>query len=825
MTRIRTHAAISMFFVMAAQYCQTALAQEWKQLGKNIDGIYVEEWFGGKVSLSKDGKSLAASAVFSDNYRGRIRVYDYIKSSKNWVQRGFPIRGDYQGDNFGQSVVLSGNGMRLAIGSPFSYSSDSVYLARGDVKVYDWDLISKSWKQMGTDIYAEASRDRAGASVALSTDGSVLAIGAPYNDGASGKTTENAGQVRVFDWSSSTNMWIQRGTDIDGENYYDFSGTSVALSGDGTVVAIGAPYNDGTSIDKDVSTDTRTNWRGFDGGQVRVYRWISSRWSKLGNDIDGTTVNGGFGETIALSEDATMLAVAAPGWGTDVGVVKIMSWNGVNWIQKGQSIVRPSDQGFYDFPVAMSSDGSHVAVGMPAEPATNATGSVTVYKFTGSAWEQDGETIIGDAVSEYAGSSVSLSGDGSVVAFGAPEHDGFANKTGSVRVFASPRATSSPSNQPSTTPSTRPTRRPTRPPVTKPPTRRPTRPPVTKAPTRNPTRRPSLKPTRTPTGRPTRKPTRFPTKLPTLWPTRSPTRRPTKRPSRKPTRIPTGRPTKQPTKTPTKLPTGRPTRLPTKIPTKLPTRWPTRSPTKVPTRVPTRRPSFKPTRVPTKSPTTRRPATRFPTRPPTKPPTTRRPATRFPTRPPTNPPTTRRPATRFPTRPPTKPPTTRRPATRFPTRPPSKRPTMKPSRQPSAPNLPTQRPTSALISDFTQKPTRKPSRLQPTTEAPTRRPTMRPRPTVGPTSIPTSALQRPFAERKTDELVEACMNEIFVKSNCECSESQRICIKSTIQVNCYKFKSNIKKRKFRRQLNQRIRQGCELQAHGGNLRRFVRRPE
>ena len=36
-------------------------------------------------------------------------------------------------------------------------------------------------------------------------------------------------------------QWSQRGADIDGEASYDHSGNSVSLSSDGTIVAIGAP--------------------------------------------------------------------------------------------------------------------------------------------------------------------------------------------------------------------------------------------------------------------------------------------------------------------------------------------------------------------------------------------------------------------------------------------------------------------------------------------------------------------------------------------------------------------------------------------------------
>jgi hypothetical protein len=65
---------------------------------------------------------------------------------------------------------------------------------------------------------------------------------------------------------------IQRYDDIDGEMALDNSGHAVAMSGDATTVAIGAPYNNG---------------RGTRSGHVRVFRDTGSAWLQLGGDING----------------------------------------------------------------------------------------------------------------------------------------------------------------------------------------------------------------------------------------------------------------------------------------------------------------------------------------------------------------------------------------------------------------------------------------------------------------------------------------------------------------------------------------------------------
>ena len=90
-----------------------------------------------------------------------------------------------------------------------------------------------SWAPKGADVDGEAAEDNSAASVALSADGTILAIGAQYNDG----NDTNSGHVRVYEWNDAA--WAQKGADIDGEAAGDESGQSVALSANGAIVAIG----------------------------------------------------------------------------------------------------------------------------------------------------------------------------------------------------------------------------------------------------------------------------------------------------------------------------------------------------------------------------------------------------------------------------------------------------------------------------------------------------------------------------------------------------------------------------------------------------------
>ena len=111
--------------------------------------------------------------------------------------------------------------------------------------------------------------------------------------------------------TSATSLNAQIGSDIDGEAADDYSGFSVSLSSDGTIVAIGARYNDGN---------------GSFSGHVRVYQYASSTWSQLGSDIDGEAANDNSGHSVSLSSDGTIVAIGAKnngGNGSDSGHVRV----------------------------------------------------------------------------------------------------------------------------------------------------------------------------------------------------------------------------------------------------------------------------------------------------------------------------------------------------------------------------------------------------------------------------------------------------------------------------------------------------------------------
>jgi hypothetical protein len=276
-----------------------------------------------------------------------------------------------------------------------------------------------SWIQLGNDIDGEAGYDYSGFSVSLSSDGSIVAIGALDN----GNNGNISGHVRVYLWNGSN--WIQRGSNINGEAGGDQSGYSVSLNNDGTVLAIGALYNDGN---------------GTQSGHVRVYSWNGSSWIQRGNDIDGEAAGDYSGRSVSLSSNGTVLAIGEPNNdvnGTQSGHVRVYSWNGSSWIQRGNDIDGEAVGDESGYSVSLNDDGTVLAIGAPLNDGNgNNSGHVRVYFWNGSSWIQRGSDIDGEAGYDESGFSVSLSSDGSIVAIGEPNNDVNGTQSGHVRVYS-----------------------------------------------------------------------------------------------------------------------------------------------------------------------------------------------------------------------------------------------------------------------------------------------------------------------------------------------------------------------------------------------------
>ncbi|HAF28074.1 MAG TPA: hypothetical protein DCG75_03405 [Bacteroidales bacterium] len=386
---------------------------QWQQVGSDINGE-ANNSSGKSVSISSDGSILAIGTSHSNGNgqdRGHVRVLK--NNSGTWEQIGDDIYGEADYDYFGWSVSLSSDGSIVAIGTPYNDGNGN---SAGHVRVFKNN--SGIWEQIGEDIDGEAKDDSSGYSISLSSNGSIVAIGAPFNDGIG----TSAGHVRVY--INNSGIWEQIGDDIDGEAARDLSGWSVSLSSDGSIVAVGAQSNDGN---------------GDGAGHVRVFQNNSGIWEQIGEDIDGEAASDGSGFSVSLSSDGSIVAVGATyndGNGRNAGHVRVFKNNSGIWEQIGGDIDGEAEVDLLGWSVSLSSDGSVFAVGAPwnDENGTSA-GHVRVFQNNSEIWEQIGEDINGKTAGSFYGESISLSSDGSIVAIGSPYNNENGELSGQVRVF------------------------------------------------------------------------------------------------------------------------------------------------------------------------------------------------------------------------------------------------------------------------------------------------------------------------------------------------------------------------------------------------------
>lgn len=388
----------------------------WNQIGERF-GENPGDDSGRSISLSSDGKRLAIGASKNDGggsgtSAGHVRVFEQV--SDTWIQVGLDIDGREAEEESGYSVDLNSDGTKMIVGS--RYGKGGRATGAGLVRVFE--LIDGKYMQIGNGIKGVNAGDFFGIRTSISSDGLTISAG-------SIKMGNSAGHLSVY--RQVNNAWTILGQEIIGEDPGDNLGWSQELSANGTVIAIGAPYNDGQS--------------GADSGHVRVYEYISNSgtWLKLGQDLDGSNAGDEMGYSVSISEDGTTVACGARGNdmnGNNAGQVKVFTYDFGNsvWQQVGQDINGKNAGDRFGASVSLSSNGRVLAVGASDKPA-NGIGA-RVFEFLDDSWVQIGDLLNGDDLGDLFGMEVSLSSQGKDIAIaGRKKTDANGDVVGHVRVY------------------------------------------------------------------------------------------------------------------------------------------------------------------------------------------------------------------------------------------------------------------------------------------------------------------------------------------------------------------------------------------------------
>ncbi len=197
----------------------------------------------------------------------------------------------------------------------------------------------------------------------------------------------------------SQETWVQIGQDIDGESKGDLFGRNIILSGDGQTLAAFSLYNP---------------TEGVNTGQIRVFRNEENNWVQVGESIYGEDSHDLLGESLSISYDGSVLALASSprGGGTRKdGYVKVYKNINDNWVPFGSTI---RGAGYADS-VSLNADGTVLAFQRPGSMFRN--GRIVIYQNFGITiddWEQIG-SIDGMYEHELLGNKVHLNKVGDIV--------------------------------------------------------------------------------------------------------------------------------------------------------------------------------------------------------------------------------------------------------------------------------------------------------------------------------------------------------------------------------------------------------------------------
>lgn len=261
-------------------------------------------WVGHSVALNYAGTVafISSHTAFNGDNNGAGVVFVYRKNGEGqWAEEARLRPSDPQAfANFGWSLATDDSGNLLAVGAVgggYEYNgAGAVYIFRKDEETGDWLEDIKLTDPQGS--YG----DKFGEAIAVSGNGSHIAVGAPQS--RAGHSSGNYGAVLLYRMRSGEWQLAHTFTDPEGQ-FNDFFGTSVALSQQGQILLIGAHQADIGGV--------------TDAGAVFHYADSTSEWyfvEKLTHPEPSMYAN--FGMSVSIADNGDTLFVGATrGTGAD----------------------------------------------------------------------------------------------------------------------------------------------------------------------------------------------------------------------------------------------------------------------------------------------------------------------------------------------------------------------------------------------------------------------------------------------------------------------------------------------------------------------------
>jgi hypothetical protein len=360
------------------------------------EDIFASE-LGTSVRVSDDGNTMLVTA-FSDN---NGNSYIYKRTPTGWTRTTLTGGGISSGVYAHSAVDMTSDGNMVVAGYP---GGDTGANNAGHVVFYKWT--GSSWSTETIYPPAPTANDYFGSSVAISDNGVVLVIGAPEDD----TLGSSAGAIYiatrdVLGWSTPVKRTASDGSAVS------FYGECVSISSDYTRICVSAP---GSTVGS--------------GGAIYIYdRDIGGSYieSKLTSPISDT--GGQYGQYSDMSDDGNIIVGSVRVTTNGNSAVVVKTWNGSSWVE---DVLYGPGNTEYGVPLSISGDGRTIAVHRGINTNESA---VVVYRKYGSVWlnhdivqpEVTFRDDFGRTSTTLVGkhNPISVSGNGTTIAIGAPGHD------------------------------------------------------------------------------------------------------------------------------------------------------------------------------------------------------------------------------------------------------------------------------------------------------------------------------------------------------------------------------------------------------------------
>jgi|SaaInl5LU_22_DNA_1037371.scaffolds.fasta_scaffold14878_1 hypothetical protein len=377
------------------------------------------DYFGRTVSMSGDGNYAIVGSPEDDPTASNTgSAYVFQRSGSTWTQVRKLTASDRQADDqFGTSVAVNSDGTYFIVGAKYEDTGGANAGA-----AYIFNRSGSTWTQQAKIVSNDdQGDDQFGHSVAIDPYGNYVVVGAVFEDGGAGNPRSNAGAAYIFGRTGST--WTQKykltASDTAANDRYGDS-VSISTSGPGMWIIVGSTYNAHSGLTNPGAAYVYT-WNGV--GATEQAKLVASDATNTGYD--------NFGISVSMSTDNTYAVVGAGqifnGAVTYTGAAYVFTRSGSTWTQQAKlGASDPQSSDWFGKSVSINADGSKIIIGAETEDTGGSqAGAIYVFTRSGSTWTQEYKLQSSEIQhSDYFGSSVSISDDGTYYIVGAQYEDG-----------------------------------------------------------------------------------------------------------------------------------------------------------------------------------------------------------------------------------------------------------------------------------------------------------------------------------------------------------------------------------------------------------------